>query len=427
MNNRSLYPDGTRVRLYPQPPGGSKGTELETVYLSPPAGTVGPGPSDGRMYAVTPIGKDLPYGLNPGSPGELYLPPWDGPVVPPPRPGPDGHFDHLDPSDPGFAAVHLYGCVRFTLDVWEDYLGEEVRWHFDEDFDRLELSMVEDWPNAQMGYGYLETGSRRDRIGRPIPYALNFDIIAHEVGHAVLMALTGPFVPGQFSGEFEAFHEMSADWVALIASLHFDTVIDELLVNTSGNLDTFNRFSRFAEVSHSEQIRLANNDRTMADYAVGWDNEHHLAKPMIAAFFDIFVDLYHEILLDWGAVSASLEHLADQAERDGSLRTHLQRGFDRAFQRKPEAFKDALAEARDMAARYLIEIWMATEPDTFGFGGIPALMEEIDEDLTGGRLNRLVQNSLQHRGIGLITPGLRNHEPGTDSHMHSARTLKPYD
>ena len=70
-------------------------------------------------------------------------------------PGADGHFDHLRPGDPGFEAAHLFGAVRFTLDVWEGYLGHPIAWHFTDHFDRLELSMVEDWANAHMGYGYI--------------------------------------------------------------------------------------------------------------------------------------------------------------------------------------------------------------------------------------------------------------------------------
>ncbi len=417
---------GTRFRLYPQPPGGSWGTRLETVYVSSPAGSLGPGPSDDRMYAVVPIGKRQPYGLVPGRRNpRLYLPPWEGDVVPPAMPGPNGHFDHLAPSDPRFPAVHLFGTVRFVLDVWEGYLGGPIEWHFAQDFPQLELLMIDNWANAHIGYGYLETGARRTQSGRLHHYALNFDVIAHEVGHALLIAFTGPFAHGTVPGEFEAFHEMSSDWVALISSLHFDSVIDDLLENTSGNLDTFNRFSRFGEISRFEQIRLANNDSTMDDFALGWESEHDLAQPMIGAFFDIFVDTYHEILLDLGAVPPALEQLADQVERDSSLRDQLQRGFDRAYERRPESFRWALEEARDLTARYLIEIWAGIDKETFAFADIPPLAEEIDRDLSGGRLRRLMRNSFGFRRFGRIRPGPRTRDPDDRSHSHSARMLTP--
>ncbi len=67
------------------------------------------------------------------------------------------------PRRPGFRQVHLYGCVRFALDVWEDYLGHPIPWHFGRDFGRLELVALHGWDNAHMGYGYLEVGDRGSR------------------------------------------------------------------------------------------------------------------------------------------------------------------------------------------------------------------------------------------------------------------------
>lgn len=417
---------GTRFRLYPQSPGPGLRARLETVTVSSPAGSVGPGPSDERMYTVMPVGKTDPYGLIDGPEGEeLYLPPWEGRVTPPPVPGPGGHFDHLSPTDPGFVAAHLFGTVRFTLDVWERYLGESIEWHFTDRYSRLELSMVEDWANAHMGYGYLETGSYRGPDGSVRDYGLNFDVIAHEVGHAILVSLTGPFRPDEVSGDFQAFHEMSSDWVALIASLHFDSVVDALLENTKGNLDTFNRFSRFGELSGSKQLRLANNNQTMHDYADGWRHEHDLAKPLIGAFFDIFVDIYHEYLLRNGGVSRALEEMADRAERDPTLRTHLQRGFDRAFRRNPEAFKQALLYARDTTAHMLVETWMMMDHASFTFADIPVFLHEINEREAQGRFLRLIDNSLEHRALGIITSGPRMEEPNEESHGYSARTMVP--
>lgn len=417
---------GTRVRLYPQPPRGTTGTELETVELSSPAGSVGPGPSDDRMYTVIPIGKEMPYGLVPGRTGqELYLPPWTGPIVPPPRPSPEGHFDHIAPDDPAFPAVHLFGAVRFTLDVWEAYLGEPVRWHFDDDLPRLELTMLNDWPNAHMGYGFLETGTREDKQGRSYDFALNFDVVAHEVGHAILLSMTGPFIGGDLSGDFRAFHEMSSDWVALIASLHFDSVVDDLLANTRGNLDSFNRLSRFGEISSSEQIRLANNNETMRDYVGGWDNEHNLAKPLIGAFFDIFVDLYHELLLAHGAVPPSLERLADRSERDPALRAVVQREFDRAISKRPHAFRTALSEARDIAASFIVGIWTSIDQENFTLGEVRSIMRILDQELTNGRLSRLFDMNLESRGIGTIPSGPQSNQPSLKSHSNSARMLVP--
>ena len=105
-----------------------------------------------------------------------------------------GNFDHYEPHQPGFMAAHVFGCVRFTLDVWERYLGQPIEWHFRDAYDRLEISLLPWWDNAQYGYGFLEVGSQQDESGHLLPFGLDFDIIAHEVGHAVIYSVLG--VPG---------------------------------------------------------------------------------------------------------------------------------------------------------------------------------------------------------------------------------------
>ena len=183
---------GTRFRLFVQPPY-SDSSEPEVITVSSPAGSVRAGPSDDLMYVVEPVGKRLPYGVRRTRAGKLfnYLPPWNGRTAMPAMPGPEGHFDHYDPSMPGFAAQHVFGCVRFTLDVWERYLGQPLEWHFRKHFERLEIAILPGWDNAQFGYGFLEVGSERMHQDWGHPFSLDFDVIAHEVGHALTYSLLG--------------------------------------------------------------------------------------------------------------------------------------------------------------------------------------------------------------------------------------------
>ena len=149
---------GTSFLLFPQAPVLPAWRRPERVVLSPPPGSLGPGPCDERIYVADAIGKPVPYGFP-------YLPPWTGPVHRPPRPGPDGHYDHLPPGSRDFLSAHLFGAVRHTLDVWEGYLGRPVDWHFRRDFHRLELVPLLDWDNAHSGYGFVETGWNHHRQG----------------------------------------------------------------------------------------------------------------------------------------------------------------------------------------------------------------------------------------------------------------------
>ena len=67
--SRSAEPEGTRFLLYPQPPFLEGFDEPEVVSVSSIAGSVGPGPSDDRMYTVYPLDKLVTYGTRVGPRG----------------------------------------------------------------------------------------------------------------------------------------------------------------------------------------------------------------------------------------------------------------------------------------------------------------------------------------------------------------------
>ena len=142
---------GTKFRLFPQPGFLEPYQEPETVWISPRAGSIGPGPADDRMYVVDTIDKEQPYEFP-------YLPPYDGPVRPPVEPNEFGHFDHLEVGSREFEAAHMYGTLRRVLDIWEGYFEKRIDWHFQDRYSRLELIPLLDWDNAQSGYGFIETG-----------------------------------------------------------------------------------------------------------------------------------------------------------------------------------------------------------------------------------------------------------------------------
>ena len=135
------------------------------------------------------------YGIVPGPFGSpfLYLPAWNGPVEAPAMPDANGHFDWIDPGAPEFEAAHVYGCVRWMLDIWERYLGRPIPWHFASDYPALEISLFPDLDNSHAGYGFLEIGA--DVVAeRQRSFGINFDVIAHETGHLMIYSLLG--VPG---------------------------------------------------------------------------------------------------------------------------------------------------------------------------------------------------------------------------------------
>lgn len=419
---------GTRFRLFAQAPFLSRFQEPETVWVSSPAGAVSPGPADDRMYVIDPIGKRSPYGLAEDFRGNAayLLPPWPGPAFPPALPGVNGHFDHIAVESPEFEAAHLFGAVRKTLDVWEGYFGHPIEWHFARDFDRLELVLQRNLEeNAFMGYGFLEVGVHRAANGDIHPFSLNFDVVAHEVGHCIVYAIMGVPDPDTTQAEYYGFHESAADLTALLASLHFDSVIDELLVATHGNLYTLNLVSRIAELTDNQQIRLAANSISLLDFVDGWRDEHDLAQPLTGAIFDMLVDIFHEELVERGLFSASAEDLSDRMEDQPDYHHVIQPIFDEAFAAAPDGFREALVSARDTVGIYLAETWRRLSPDYLDYDDLGRTLVAVDRMLRGGRYRRIIEVNLRRRAIGLARVGPRLRPPSPKSHFDLPRIFVP--
>jgi hypothetical protein len=421
-------PRGTRFRLFPQAPYGTAALPVpETTWLSPPAGTIGPGPEDDRMYAIDPLGKRQPYGLNLTTYGTPYLtlPPWRGPIRAPAMPDANGHFDYLEVGTPEFEAAHAYGSIRFALDIWERYFGRRINWHFRPQYESLEVVLLRPLNNATAGFGFMEIGSSITEAGEAHPFSLNFDVVAHELGHLIIYAEVGLPADDATGGEYFGFHEAAADLAALVATMHFDAVLDHLLETTHGNLYTFNELNRFAELSPHTQIRIASNDRKLSDFSVGWRDEHALSEPLTGAIFDILVDVFDENLLDRGLISPEVEDLLDRFERFPEYEGAIQSLFDEAYQGRRQAFRAALVQARDYLGVVLAETWKRLSPDYLRYEQVGEILLEVDRELSGGRYRQAIVKSLRWRDIGTTMVGPRLALPGAESHAFSARTVVP--
>ena len=419
---------GTRFRLFVQSPFADARSQPEIVTVSSPLGSVVAGPSDDRMFVIEPIGKNWPYGMNRAPLGTpfVYLPQWNGPSLAPAVPDEDGNFDYLTPDMPGFEPAHAFACARFTLDVWENYLGEPLEWHFAERFEKLEISILPEWDNAQYGYGFLEIGSQFEKDGSVLPFTLDFDIIAHEVGHAFIFSILGvPDENAEFP-EYEGFQESFSDCVSLIAAMHFPSVIEEVLGETRGNLYLSNRIDRFSEFPGQRQIRTANNTRTMDEFVDGYKNEHDLSEPLTGAMFDILADIFQESLLERRLIRPEVEELAETVEFGGEDSGELQDAFDRAYAEDSESFFEALVDARDIMGSYLAEMLWDLDPDFLDYGDVADALLAVDDRESGGRYGEIIDRNFERRGIGIFHAGPR-FEPKRQGRLPSRRTVLPRD
>jgi len=400
---------GTLFRLFPQTPTNIDSMPAEIIEVSPPVGSLGPGPSDDRMYVIFPVDKPREYGMHEDENGYpyVYLPPWDGPLYEPAVSDEDGNFlQYDDINDPRFHAAHTYASIRFTLDVWERYYGRPIEWYFQEYYDKAEVVIIPEFENAQIGRGFIEVGTDVDKKdGSMSPFTLNFDVIAHEIGHGILFSAVGEPDLEKETAEYLGFQESSADIVSMIAILHFDSVVDEVLDSTSGNLYMANHLNRFAETSPVEQIRMASNNLKLSDFSAGWKDSHILAQPLTGAVFDILVDIFHEELVRVGAISTSLEEMSDRLEGTPEYELQLQDDFEIAYAAYPELFRESLLYARDVLATLLIDTWAQLSPDYFHYTDVHRAMQRADIELFDGLYRSIIDVNFKWRHIGSATVG----------------------
>jgi hypothetical protein len=233
-----------------------------------------------------------------------------------------------------------------------------------------------EWSNAHSGYGFLEFGYGADDAGQidpALPYCENFDVLAHELGHSFVFAEVG--YPTQDIGmqiDYYGLHEAYADIVAVVSSLHFDSVVDHLLDSTEGDLFSVNELSRVGELSESRQIRVAFNDLRMSD--VG-DEPHERSEPLTGAMFDILVEVFQKVLVNKGLITQAL---ADRANhKPGTVRdpAAIAADFARAYGGNEAGFKAALLDARDYLGSIVAKSWSKLDAqDVSYFDVIGALL-----------------------------------------------------
>jgi hypothetical protein len=404
MGVRQPWQGGTRFRLFPQY---DEGFEPEVVEVSSPAGSLGPGPSDARMYVANAVVKSDPY--TPPYPA----PPYPGAVFPPAWPDAAGHFDGIPADSPQFHAAHLFGTVRLVLDIWEARFGEVPWWHPDAP-PRLELIPFVYWQNAQSGPGFLETGWWPGYEGEgPQPFCLNFDVVAHETGHALLFGTMGAPPPERIHEQFLGYHESFADTIALLSSIHFASARARLLQETHGNLYIHNVLNRLAATGPHQQIRMAANKVTMAEVADlrlapdgSWidptglgRNAHALADPLTGAVFDLLVAIFEDGLVRRGLISGA------KIPGDGSpdtvaaaIATIYDEHAD-AYAEFAAAFDESLLDSRDVVFDCVVHAARSLTPETVSFDAISARILEV---LAASGLEQLWDEALDcflRRGI----------------------------
>jgi hypothetical protein len=397
----ALKGKGTRFKLFAQNPVLEAFKKPEIVWVSPLPGQVSAGPADERMYVVDPKEDKKPYDFP-------DMPPYQGAVYSPVPPDSQGHFDYLDESTREFRAAHMYGTLRRVLDIWEAYFGGRIEWHFRADYPRLELIPYLEWDNAQAGYGFLETGYGQDKEGDKEPFCLNFDVLAHELGHMMIYSKVGIPQETTLTAAYVGFQESCADLVALVSVLHFDSFVKHLLESTQGNLYALNELNRIGELSKTEQIRIASNADKMSDLPsittplnqLNHVQQHQMAQPLTGAIFDVLVYLFHDLLLTKGLISKELADMSRRATDNNVDTAEIQERFTSAYQNHQQGFKEALLTARDQVGQCLAATWSSLSPHHLSYRKVAATFLSVDRHLNGWQYQSEIRDCFLWRQIG---------------------------
>ena len=192
----------------------------------------------------------------------------------------------------------------------------------------------------------------------------------------------------------------TAHLVAMIALLHFKSVVKHLLDETKGHLYSDNVLSRTGELTKSKQIRKAFNDKTMNK--VRWDADpdvykYQLMLPFIGASYDIFVEIYERHLVRRDAIP---KRLADDSFNTlGVANLDLRPQFAKHFKKNEEAFERALLDARDVFARLMARTWTKTSMHDLTYARVVENMIDADLELTRGKYVAIVYESFFRRKI----------------------------
>jgi len=217
--------------------------------------------------------------------------------------------------------------------------------------------------NGWSGNGFLEFGfpffpNRQHR------FCDNFEVVAHETGHLIMKSMVGTMPDDEKSLQHRAHEEAAADLIALVTTLHFDSVIAHVLTQTAGFLYGDNLLSRFGEWGRGPTAlpRRSFNEATLASVrAMDPLTKHALSSPFTGAVYDVLVGIFVRHLVALGAIDERLA--AHCRHTPGVPVPALGDDFRRAYRGRAADFAEALRRARDELGWLLAGAWRRSTHD----------------------------------------------------------------
>nr|MDJ0949184.1 hypothetical protein [Alphaproteobacteria bacterium] len=222
-----------------------------------------------------------------------------------------GNLDNdflFDPAEnpTEFDAVHTFAVVRQVLTMYRRALDrnnvtERFDWQWGGNapidvFPRAGLDANAYYSRGQksLRFFYFHPGGNE---ARPLVYTCrSFDIVAHEVGHAVLDSLR-PGYWGSWHPQTGGLHEAFGDITAILMMLAQMDQCEAIIAHSKGDLHAKTFFPAVAEqfgealYGHRTGLRNADNDLKLSDVS---NQVHDVSQVFTGAFYDILADIFED-------------------------------------------------------------------------------------------------------------------------------------
>jgi len=209
------------------------------------------------------------------------------------QPDSNGNFINGDYSPEDQDAIHTYGIVRMVIDMYEALLGKNIVWPWNVDGRNFPLQVIINGDGIRTQYDSETRSIILEKYGLPdarIHTCRTVDLVAHEVGHAIIHSLK----PGWKNGnaEIQGLVEAFCDFTAMYWLLSQEEMCEEILHETNGDLRQSNMLSLFgAGHGYAENPHSAIRDATnRPPYIPCHWNPYHHSEALVGWLYQILVD-----------------------------------------------------------------------------------------------------------------------------------------
>lgn len=212
-------------------------------------------------------------------------------------PDDDGNFLNGNYSEEELDAIHTFGIVRMLIDLYEKILKKTIVWSWQENGNNepLTIRIRNNDINSRFLLSQkcieLDYYGTRDQL---IYNCRTTDLIAHEIGHAILNTIYPDWQSG--NAETRGMEEAFCDLSAMFFILSQYDLCEEIVRETNGDFTKDNMLSLFG-VGHGhfrkphKEIRNGNNNIMYKDSE--W-SPYKYCEVLVGVLYELLIDFIDE-------------------------------------------------------------------------------------------------------------------------------------